>query len=183
MNSFVVILLWVLRRWGLWDDSPACWWRSLFWQTTRWTRRCRCENITGGLQGLEAQLLHCTREWYSSHWARRSCAGRTRKLPRSSSSWDAAVNSQETSKIHADTYSNDKIHCQTPALAPAQKLSNWTPLRTCAITMATSKQTSVSEIPATRKNPGGWHHVTLDLDWGAASFSSSNLTRKPYAFF
>ena len=31
--------------------------------------------------------------------------------------------------------------------------------------------------------PGGWQHVTLDLDWGAASFSSSNLTRKPYAIF
>ena len=25
---------------------------------------------------VEAQLLHCTREWYSSHWARRSSAGR-----------------------------------------------------------------------------------------------------------
>ena len=30
---------------------------------------------------------------------------------------------------------------------------------------------------------GGWHHMTLNLDWDAASFSSSNLTRKPYAIF
>ena len=53
-----------------------------------------------------AQLLHCTREWYSSHCALRSSAGRTRKLLRSSSSWDTAVNPQKTLKIHADTYSN-----------------------------------------------------------------------------
>ena len=49
-----------------------------------------------------SQLLHCTREWYSLHWARRSSAGRTRKLLRSSYSWDAAENPQETLKIHAD---------------------------------------------------------------------------------
>ena len=49
-----------------------------------------------------AQLLHCTREWYSSHWARRSSAGRTHKLLRRSSSWDAAENPQETLKIYAD---------------------------------------------------------------------------------
>ena len=96
-----------------------------------------------------AQLVHCTKEWYSSHWARRSSAGRTRKLLRSSSSWDAAVNPQETLKIHADTYSNDKIHCQPPA----QRLSNWTPLRTCAITMATSKQNKRLGNPGDTQKP------------------------------
>ena len=99
-----------------------------------------------------AQLLHCTREWYSSHWARRSSAGRTRRLLRSSYSWDAAVNPQETLKIHADMRYVFKRQNSLLTTSIANRISNWTPLRTCAITMATNKQTSVSEIPATCTN-------------------------------
>ena len=97
MNSFVVILLWVLRRWDFWDDSPACWWRALFWPTTRWNRRFRCKYHWWPSGSWHSS---CTAlEWYSSHWTRRSSAGRTRKLLRGSYSWDEAENPHETLKI------------------------------------------------------------------------------------